>query len=73
METAVDGGAMYCAEFARQQHRLLLAIPGSTGCDALIANGAIPLDPNSLDLDYLALQIRTYTPPETPTQLGLGF
>lgn len=73
IETATDGGAMYCAEFARQQHRLLFAVPGSSGCDTLIANGAISLDPTSLDMDYLALQIRTYTPPARPTQLGLDF
>ena len=73
METATDGGAMYCAEFARQQHRLLLAVPGSSGCEALITQGAIPLDPAHLDLDSLARQIRAYTPPPIPTQLGLGF
>ena len=72
IETAIDGGAMHCAEFARQQNRLLLAVPGSKGCEALIAHGAVPLDPTNLDLDYLALQIRTYTPPEQPTQLTFG-
>lgn len=71
METALDGGAMYAAEFARQQNRLLLALPGSPGCDALIAHGALPLDPASLDLDYLALQIRTHTIPQAPTQMTL--
>lgn len=71
METALDGGAMYAAEFARQQNRLVFALPGSSGCDALIAHGALPLDPVALDLDYLALQIRIRTLPETPTQLKL--
>jgi len=72
METGLDGGAMYAAAFAHQQNRLVLALPGSPGCDALIAHGAVPLDPSNLDLDYLSLQIRTYTPPETPAQLTFG-
>ncbi len=72
METALDGGAMYAAAFAQQQNRLVFALPGSPGCDALINQGALPLDPSNLDLDYLSLQIRTYTPPEQPKQLTFG-
>lgn len=70
METDLDGGAMYAAEFTRKENRPLFALPGSPGCDALIAHGAHPLDPVNLDLDYLALHIRTYTPPEKSVQMS---
>lgn len=70
METDLDGGAMYAAEFARKENRPLFALPGSAGCDALIAHGAHPLDPVNLDLDYLALHLRTYTPPEKSAQMS---
>lgn len=71
METGVQGGAMYAAAFARKQNRLLYALPGSPGGDLLISQGAYPLDPTSLDLDYLSEQIHTHTRPELPTQLKL--
>lgn len=70
METGLDGGAMYAAEFARKENRPLFALPGSPGCNALIAHGAHPLAPVNLDLDYLALKIRTYTPPEKSLQMS---
>ncbi|MCB8948385.1 MAG: hypothetical protein H6653_10265, partial [Ardenticatenaceae bacterium] len=50
-------GTLDTAQKARKQGRLLFAVPGSTGADMLINQGADALDPNQIDYDALVTQI----------------
>ncbi len=68
VETGVEGGSMYAARFARRQGRALWAVPGSAGCDLLLAEGAHPLDPREADWDALAEEIRGLEPPVMPLE-----
>jgi DNA processing protein len=53
VETAVDGGAMHAARFARAQGRTVYAIDTqASGNRALIDGGAIPLRPDLGDLPF---------------------
>jgi DNA processing protein len=58
IESGAAGGSMHTAGFARRQGRVLAALPGSPGCDALLAAGALRLDWPGLDYDALAERIR---------------
>jgi DNA processing protein len=53
VETAVDGGAMHAARFARAQGRTVYAVDNQAGGNrALIEGGAIPLRPDLRDLPF---------------------
>jgi len=58
IESGEAGGSMHTAGFARRQGRVLAAVPGSPGCDALLAAGALRLEWPGLDYDALAERIR---------------
>ena len=82
VEAAEKSGSLDTARKATRQGRLLLAVPGSPGTDALIRAGAESLDPDAVDMDVLAQRIRAYEldeggpaePDAGPgVQLGLGF
>lgn len=47
VEAGLASGSMDTAERARKQDRLVFAVPGSPGADALIRSGAASLDPDS--------------------------
>jgi DNA processing protein len=47
VEAGLASGSMDTAERARKQDRLVFAVPGSPGTDALIRSGAPPIDPAS--------------------------
>lgn len=68
VESGVIGGSMRTAEFARRQGRILAALPGSAGADALLAAGAITLDWPALDWDALANHIKSTTLSPAPSQ-----
>ena len=58
IESGEAGGSMHTAAFAGKQGRVLAALPGSPGCDALLAAGALRLAWPALDYDALAARIR---------------
>ena len=60
VEAGEKSGSLDTASKAKKQGRLVFAIPGSVGTDQLIANGAQPLDPASIDFDLLTQQIARY-------------
>lgn len=59
VEAPAESGSRYAAANALKQGRLLFAVPGSPGADALIAGGAIPLTADA-DPDALAKRIREH-------------
>lgn len=71
VQAAEKGGSMDTAAKARRQGRLLLAVPGSPGTEALLDGGAERLDPQAVDLDRLARRICAYSPGEGQRQLHL--
>ncbi|MEI2607981.1 MAG: DNA-processing protein DprA [Candidatus Promineifilaceae bacterium] len=71
VEAPAKSGALYAAANAQKQDRLLFAVPGTAGCEALIRQGAIPLTPSTLDMDHLSRQIRAYTLPARPLAIPL--
>jgi DNA processing protein len=71
VEAQERSGSLDTASRARRQGRWLLAVPGSPGTDALIAQGAGRLDPVALDFDTLGDRIRARAVPGTKTQLSL--
>ncbi|MBS1249203.1 MAG: DNA processing protein DprA [Chloroflexi bacterium] len=72
VEAQVESGSTDTAKRAQRQGRLLLAVPGSPGNDALIAEGAAEsLSPVTLDLDDLAARIRTHRFPQEPEQMAM--
>ena len=62
VEAAPESGSVDTARRAQRQGRAVLAVPGSPGTDALIAAGAEPLDPGSVDLDALAARAQAFGP-----------
>jgi DNA processing protein len=64
VEAGEKSGSLDTAARARRQGRLLLAVPGSPGTDKLIAEGAAPLKPSTLDFDALAGRIRDHALPD---------
>ena len=62
VEAAERSGSLDTADKARRQGRLLLAVPGSPGTQALLEGGAERLDPEAADLDALSERIRAHTP-----------
>ncbi len=65
-----QSGSLDTAAKARRQGRLLFAVPGSPGTDALIADGAELLAPETIDLEALAQRIVMHgdRPREGPIQ-----
>jgi len=49
VEAGVASGSVDTAEKARRQGRKVFAVPGSPGCDELIASGAHAVDPGDID------------------------
>lgn len=52
-QSSLNSGSLDTAKRAVNQGRLLLAVPGSPGADALLLTGAIPIQPGILDPDHL--------------------
>jgi DNA processing protein len=71
VEANEKSGSLDTAAKARRQGRLLLAVPGSPGTQALLAGGVEPLDLRTTDLDALSQRIRQHTLAGNETQLGL--
>lgn len=63
VEAGVQGGSLPTAERARRNGRLLFVVPGSPGADRLLAQGAEPLDPQTIDLNAFARRIYEYRLP----------
>ena len=58
VEAGEESGSVDTANKAARQGRLVLVVPGSPGTEALLAQGAERLDPQSTDFDRLSQQIR---------------
>lgn len=72
VEAQVNSGSMDTAERARKQERIVFAIPGSPGADALIRSGAIPVDPTAGVADIIeSLSAKPEQPKPTPAQPSL--
>lgn len=73
VEASENSGSLDTADKGRRQGRRVLAVPGSPGTDALIAQGVEALDPDSIHLDDLATSqtIIPTSPPDPPKQLSL--
>jgi DNA processing protein len=63
VEAPLNSGSLHAARSARRQGRLLLAVPGSPGADALLAQGAEALAPDKIDLTQLAQRIADSSAP----------
>lgn len=76
VEAGEKSGSLDTAAKARRQGRLLLAVPGSPGTQALLAMGAEPLDPQAADLDVLSQRINLWRavpePAAKPLELDLN-
>jgi DNA processing protein len=72
VEAQERSGSLDTAAKARRQKRLLFAVPGSSGSQTLLAQGAESLNPGDVDLDDLARRICEYSlPNHCETQLSL--
>jgi len=71
MEAQEKSGSLDTAGRARAQGRLLLAVPGSPGTQALLNAGAQRLDPRGIDVDGLAQRVRQLAARGGAQQLGL--
>jgi len=71
VEANEKSGSLDTAAKARRQGRLLFALPGSPGTQALLAAGAEPLDLRTSALDELSQRIGQHTLASNETQLGL--
>jgi DNA processing protein len=71
VEAGEKSGSLDTAARAGQQGRLLFAMPGSPGTQALLAEGAEPLNLLIADLDGLSRRICHHTPEGGKTQLSL--
>ncbi|MBM3134372.1 MAG: DNA-protecting protein DprA [Chloroflexi bacterium] len=71
VEANEKSGSLDTAAKARRQGRLLFAVPGSPGTQALLAGGAEPLDLRPTALDELSQRIAQHTLAGNETQLGL--
>lgn len=68
VEAKEKSGSLDTANKARQQERLLFAVPGSPGTDALLASGAKALQPQPVDYDRLSQRINEYAFGNNQTQ-----
>ncbi len=71
VEAGLKSGSLDTASKARKQGRLVVAVPGSPGADELLSSGAVPIDPESPDIDALCEQIEGHEPGGEENQLGL--
>ncbi len=71
VQAGEHSGSLDTAARALRQGRLLLALPGSPGTDALLAAGAEALDPARLDVTALAACIRAHALAGAGDQLRL--
>ncbi len=71
IEAGEKSGSLDTAGKARRQGRLVFAVPGSPGTEALLREGAERLDAQNVDLDKLALQISAHTSGDGKKQLSL--
>ncbi len=71
VEAAERSGSLDTAARALRQGRLMLAVAGSPGTDALLAAGAEALQPEVADLDELCARIRARAPGTPSAQLPL--
>ncbi len=69
VEAGLRSGSVDTAEKARRQNRLVFAVPGTPGCDALISSGAISLDPE--DVDSIVPRLDAIPAAPLEEQLGL--
>ena len=72
VEAQVNSGSLDTAGRAQAQHRLLIAAPGSPGTHLLLDQGAVRIDPDTVDLDALAQRIRAHPVGEEPSPPRLG-
>jgi len=69
VEAGEKSGSLDTAARARKQGRAVYAVPGSAGTDGLLQDGALRLDPETIDYDALAEAIaRTGEPGEDPSE-----
>ena len=75
IEAGERSGSVDTAERGRKQGRLIMALPGSPGTDALLSQGAEELETSDVDWDALAERLRAHEPDPTvadsPQQLNL--
>lgn len=69
VEAGQRSGSVDTAERARRRNRIVFAVPGSAGADALIGSGAISLDPG--DVDSVTTKLDEKPDVEREAQLGL--
>lgn len=68
VEAKEKSGSLDTANKARQQERLLFAVPDSPGTDALLASGAEALQPQAIDFDRLSQRISEHALGNNQTQ-----
>jgi DNA processing protein len=54
VEADENSGSIDTASKAIKQDRMLFAVPGSAGTDALLTRGAKVIEPDSVDFDWLS-------------------
>lgn len=70
VESGEAGGSIRTAAFASRQGRVLAALPGTPGADALLAAGAVQLEWPACDVDALAELIRRTQVQRAPAAVG---
>jgi DNA processing protein len=60
VEADENSGSIDTARKALKQRRLLFAVPGSAGTDALLASGVKAIKPDSVDFDWLSQKIKAH-------------
>lgn len=71
IEAGEKSGSLDTAAKAKKQGRLVFAVPGSAGCEQLLAGGARRLELGSLDFDALANEIAHHPFSDSPRQTSL--
>jgi DNA processing protein len=66
VQAAANSGSLDTAERARKQERLIYAVPGSEGTEALLKGSARRLELENADFDALAEEIYTHLPKPAP-------
>jgi DNA processing protein len=71
VEASLNSGSVDTAGRAKKQGRAVYAMPGSAGTDALLAEGALPINPESFDFDSFVADLKRY-PLDGPPQFRQG-